>query len=59
MCKIPEPPERILDAMDNNTLVLFIGAGVSRLSDYPSWSELPSKLIKKLYEKNKINYETC
>ena len=43
---IPEMPPEIIDAIDNNNLLLFVGAGVSRLIGYPLWSELGEKLAK-------------
>ena len=44
---IPDIPEEILDAIDNNNFVLFIGAGVSKLYGLPLWSELANILLDK------------
>jgi hypothetical protein len=50
--------ENILESMENNKLVLFIGAGVSMNSGLPSWNSLILEFAKKIYGKNfneKIN----
>lgn len=36
--------QEIIDAIDNGNLLLFIGAGVSKLKGYPLWRELGEKL---------------
>lgn len=46
---IPEIPEEIINAIDNGNLLLFVGAGVSKLIGYPLWLELGEKLAKKAY----------
>ena len=43
---IPKMPPEIIDAIDNNNLLLFVGAGVSKLIGYPLWSELAKKLAQ-------------
>ncbi|MDR3594239.1 SIR2 family protein [Clostridium sp.] len=40
--------EKIRQAMDNNKLVIFVGAGVSANSKCPSWSELIEKFADEL-----------
>lgn len=55
LCKLPFPaipqmPEEIIDAIDNGNLLLFVGAGVSKLIGYPLWSELGDNLAKNAVE---------
>ena len=38
----------ILEASQNNALTFFVGAGVSKLSDAPSWKELIDEFCDKL-----------
>ena len=38
---------------NENRLVIFVGAGVSKNSDMPLWSELIKKIV------DKINYSRC
>ncbi|BES63688.1 hypothetical protein SANA_01270 [Gottschalkiaceae bacterium SANA] len=45
--------KEIQDASKNNKLVFFVGAGVSRLSGYPSWTDLVNEFYTKLYKKRK------
>lgn len=43
---------RILKASEQGNLTFFIGAGVSCLSQYPSWSELLDRILDKLKKRN-------
>ena len=43
--------EIILNAFSKRKLVLFLGAGVSRLAGLPGWNELADTLIKKAFTK--------
>lgn len=43
-------PEEIIRAYDNNKLVIFVGAGISRLVGCKSWKDLAEKLIVKTYD---------
>lgn len=48
-CRIspfPELPDGILEAYKNNELVIFVGAGVSRIAGCLGWDEMANKLIK-------------
>ena len=54
--EIPEIPPPILEAASNGKLVVFIGAGVSRLLGCPSWQELAEKCLKYLYDQKYISY---
>ena len=52
--EIPSMPDEIINAIDNNKLLLFVGAGVSKLFGYPLWSELGRKLADKAVESGVI-----
>ena len=41
---IPNIPDEIINAIDTNRLMLFVGAGLSRIIGYCSWKELGEKL---------------
>jgi hypothetical protein len=41
-------PPQIIDAVDNGDLVIFVGAGVSKLAGCPSWDEFSNSLIEDL-----------
>ena len=43
---IPDFPPEIIRAIENNKLIIFIGAGVSRLLGCKGWDELAKNLIK-------------
>ncbi len=45
---------KIRDARDNNRLIIFVGAGVSKNSDIPTWSELIQSIAEKIEYKNSI-----
>lgn len=53
---IPDIPQEIFRAASRGRLVLFIGAGVSRIIGCPSWEEFASLQLKDLYEKRAINF---
>lgn len=44
------------DALENRELVIFIGAGVSRLLGCKSWDDLATDLLKKCLELKLIDY---
>jgi len=50
---IPQIPELLKSKAKQGKLVLFIGAGVSKLVGYPSWSELACKYLNILWEHSK------
>lgn len=56
--EIPKLPDEIKNAVrgydEVNRLVIFIGAGVSRLYGLPSWLDMSKSLLQKIYEDNKI-----
>lgn len=47
--------KRILKASEQGNLTFFIGAGVSCLSQYPSWSELLDRILDKLKKRKETN----
>lgn len=47
--ELPKIPREIIDAINNEKLVIFIGAGVSRLVGCQSWWDLAKNLINKCY----------
>jgi len=53
---IPEMPPKIIQAIENDTLVIFIGAGVSRLMGCKGWDELARDLVKKCYKLGHIEF---
>jgi len=50
------PPELNRSIINNEKVGVFVGAGVSRLIEFPSWEELGDKAIECLYKNNRINY---
>ena len=44
----PEVPTEIKDAAESGMLVVFIGAGISRLVGCPSWDEFANQVLDKL-----------
>ncbi len=48
--------DRIINASEKNTLTFFVGAGVSRISGAPTWSELINKFCKELNIPPKSEY---
>ncbi len=52
----PKVPPKIFEAASNGKLVVFIGAGVSRIIGCPSWEELSNIHLKYLYDMEEINY---
>ena len=54
--EIPEIPDLIVKSVSRGKLVVFIGAGVSRIIGCPSWKEFSVRLLKYLYENKKINF---
>jgi hypothetical protein len=55
--KIPKLPQQIVDAINENTLAIFIGAGVSRIIGCASWEELTNDLIKSCFSHDFINFK--
>ncbi|MFA6981282.1 MAG: SIR2 family protein [Ignavibacteriaceae bacterium] len=55
---IPPPPKEIIDASEKGELVIFIGAGASRLVNCLGWDQLASNLIEKCVQVGLINHKT-
>lgn len=53
---IPKVPNGIFSAATSGKLILFIGAGVSRIIGCPSWKTFALNYLKYLYENKCINY---
>ncbi len=54
--KIPPVPQEILKAASRGNLVVFVGAGVSRIIGCPSWKKLALLQLEELRKKGVINY---
>ena len=52
----PSVPPEIFEAASSGKLVLFIGAGVSRIIGCPSWENLALKQLEYLRKEKAINY---
>ena len=53
---IPDVPPEVFKAARNGKLVVFIGAGVSRIIGCPSWNEFAYKQLDDLRERKAINF---
>ena len=56
MKPIPELPEELRQAALDGTLVIFVGAGASRLLDCPSWDGLADLVLESLAKDEIISY---
>jgi hypothetical protein len=54
---IPPVPKSIKDAVNQGTLAVFIGAGVSRLVGCLGWSDLARNLINRCHKEGLINFK--
>ena len=52
----PKLPKEIIQAGLNGDLILFIGAGISRLAKYPTWGELAWKTLNALVKVELLNH---
>ena len=52
----PDVPPEVLRAAQDGNLVIFVGAGVSRLVGGPSWQELASGALEMLAQKGMITF---
>lgn len=53
---LPLPPNLKKKFVSNEKVGFLVGAGISKLLDFPLWKELGYSAIKELYDNNKINY---
>ncbi|MBD3352783.1 MAG: hypothetical protein GF364_14945, partial [Candidatus Lokiarchaeota archaeon] len=54
---IPEIPKKIIEAKQEDRLVIFIGAGISRLVGCQSWEELKQNFILELFNSEEIDLD--
>lgn len=54
--ELPDLPENLKIAAEDNKLVIFIGAGISRYLGCSSWDDLARKLLNKCEKIGKINF---
>lgn len=54
--EVPELPEEIVQAALDGNLVLFVGAGTSRLLGLPDWSGMARQQLEYLRENSALNY---
>lgn len=54
--KSPDLPPQILKAAQNNELIIFIGAGASKLCGSPDWRGFASKVVAVLQKKGILNF---
>jgi hypothetical protein len=55
--RIPQVPDEIRNAVNNETLAVFIGAGVSRLVGCAGWDALAKNLINRCHTEGIIRYK--
>lgn len=55
--RIPDVPQEIIDAINNDNLAVFVGAGVSAIAGLPLWSQLAKDLIFECYSKDLYSYK--
>jgi len=53
---VPMVPAKIKEAVSSERLIVFIGAGASRIIGCPGWDELAEQLINVCQEKKLLNY---
>jgi len=53
---IPSINDQILESASKGKLVIFVGAGVSRIIGCPSWEKFAFDLLDDLFTKREINY---
>ena len=51
---IPDMPSEIIDAIDANRLIIFVGAGLSKLFRYPLWNEFAFRLVDNCVKEKSI-----
>jgi hypothetical protein len=54
--EVPNPPSEVIDAASDGDLVLFVGAGVSRLLNLPSWEGFAENALEDLRQASLLNY---
>ena len=54
--EVIDPPEEVIQAALHGELILFVGAGASRLIDLPSWKSLANLAFKELCRNELLNF---
>jgi len=57
--QIPDIPDQIVDAVNRNTLAVFIGAGVSKTLGCDGWNDLSERLINRCIRTRNSNGSPC
>ena len=57
--QIPDIPDQIVDAVNRNTLAVFIGAGVSKTLGCDGWNDLSERLINRCIRTGNSNGSPC
>ncbi len=57
--KIPLVPNEIIEAINNETLAIFIGAGVSRIIGCMGWGQLAKNLVNRCFSTKKEDGSSC
>ena len=52
---LPDLPREIIEAYEDKRLVLFVGAGISRLVGCKGWNELADELINAVFQPELAN----
>ena len=53
---IPPIPEGLREAAQRGKLIIFVGAGVSRIAGCPSWSEFADGALRSLVQQGKFSH---
>jgi hypothetical protein len=56
LLSIPEVPKGLREAAIRGNLILFVGAGASRLAGCPGWDEFANGTLRQLIESGKLSY---
>ncbi len=56
LSEVVDAPQEVINASREGDLVLFIGAGVSRLLGLPSWKELAEEVLKDIKNEFSLSY---
>lgn len=57
--QIPDIPDQIVEAVNRNTLAVFIGAGVSKTLGCDGWNDLSERLINRCIRTGNSNGSPC
>lgn len=57
--KYPRLPPTILEAVNNGTLAVFVGAGVSRIVGCLGWGELAKRLLERCFTTKCLDGSSC